>query len=173
MQTRILHACIAARRSIQVACTSAHASSSTDRWLVRHISALSCPRMACVKTTSLSCVAGSLRAHRAATSRRHRQRHEARAAAAGNGADNATQQQPQRGVVILPGLGNSAADYTAIAADLEVQTAVKADIGMICPCPSCAGQVRPVHVGVIPTGCGGLVDAGPGPRGGGGACVAA
>ena len=101
--------------------------------LVRRISALSCPRMACVKTTSLSCVAGSLGAHRAATSRRHRQRHEARAAAAGNGANNATQQQPQRGVVILPGLGNSAADYTAIAADLEVQTAVEADIGMICP----------------------------------------
>lgn len=43
-----------------------------------------------------------------------------RSEAGGNGTTGPPQQEkPQRGVVILPGLGNSAADYAAISADLK------------------------------------------------------
>lgn len=54
-----------------------------------------------------------------------RLRHRVRSEAGGNGATGPAQQKTsQRGVVILPGLGNSAADYAAIAADLKVTRAV-------------------------------------------------
>ncbi len=43
------------------------------------------------------------------------------AAAAGNSGNGSSRAQPRRGVVILPGLGNAAGDYDAIAADLEVR----------------------------------------------------